>query len=72
MIFRLVIDIRLIDRVAVKDQLLVPQADAVSRHADAALDESLFNVNGIAENDDVAALHILYGIAYFETAPGGA
>src|SRR5665213_77916 len=57
-VIRLMIRVRLIQTNAVQVHLLVDQADAVAGHSDAALDEGLTDIDGIAEHDDIAALHV--------------
>ena len=49
----------------VEIDLLVHQLDAVAGNAHHALDEGLFDIDGIAEHDDVAAVHILVGKQMF-------
>ncbi len=58
---RLVLDVRLFDRAAVQDQLLIHQADAVARHSDDALDVVLADVFGVPEHHDVSALNLAVG-----------
>ena len=53
--------VRLVDFDAVDVNLFVNDADAVAGHADDALDVVLFNVEGITENDNIAALDRLVG-----------
>src|SRR6185312_8755518 len=57
-VIRLVIGVRLVQANAVQVHLLVDDANAVAGHADATLDESLTDIDGIAEHDDVAAFYV--------------
>jgi hypothetical protein len=68
----LVVDVRLLHRHAIEDQLLVHQADAVARDADAALHEGLLDVHRIAEHDDIAALALAVGQHVFRNRARGA
>ncbi len=54
-------DVRLVERLAVDENPLVHQLDVIARHADAALHVIHGDERGMAEDDDVAALHVFVG-----------
>ena len=60
-VIRLVELVRFVQLPPVQEDLLVHDPDRVTGNADHPLDKGLFDIDGVAENDDVAALHLLVG-----------
>ena len=64
------VNVRLVELLAVQKYLLVYQSDAIAWNAHAPLHEGLPDVHRISENDDVAAPHVFVGQKMLGKMPG--